>query len=286
MTKLIPAVRSHYLRIDGIRTHYLVSGEGPTVVLLHDGGYGGCGRVSWFANFEALAAHYRVIAPDWLGFGETDKLHDFNGGRARRIWHMTRFFEAMDIAAAAFIGSSMGASLLLQIAASGEADWPIRAIVSVSGGGFVPLNDARRRALEFDCTLASMRDVVATYVGDPKWLDDPRMIAPRFASATQPGAWEAIAAARFKSPLVPAVSSEFGNDDRIAYENIAVPTLIVAGAKDRLRDPGYAEPVARRIKGAELRVFPASGHLPHIEEAADFNACALDFLARSYPGHV
>lgn len=275
---------SRYVRVDGIRTHYLdVGGAERPVVLLHDGGYGASGRLTWFMNIGALAERYRVIAPDWLGFGDTDKLHDFGGGRSRRLWHMTRFLETLAIDDAAFMGCSMGATLLLEVAATREQPWPIKAIVSVSGGGFVPLNDARKQALNFDCTLESMRSVVSTYIHDQKWLDDPRLVEARFHSAIRPGAWEAIEAARFKSPITPARSDRFGKEDQTPYENIAAPTLLAVGAHDKLREPGYAEPVAARIPKCELRMFEHSAHLLNIEEADAFNCDALRFLDEVYP---
>src|SRR5690606_30152672 len=84
-------IASRYIVVDDIRTHYLEAGEGPPVVLLHSGEFGGAAELSWEFTIPALAAHYRVIAPDWLGFGRTDKVHDFTQGQARRLRHMRRF---------------------------------------------------------------------------------------------------------------------------------------------------------------------------------------------------
>jgi pimeloyl-ACP methyl ester carboxylesterase len=249
------------------------------VVLLHDGSYGSSGESSWYSNMEAIGRSHRVIAPDWLGFGGTDKVHDFGGGRGRRLWHMTRVLEVLDLGAATFCGVSMGATLLLGVAASGEYDWPIAAIVSASGGGFIPLNDARRATLDFDCTLEGMRRIVANFVYDQALLDDERLVQSRYEAAILPGAWEAVAAARFKSPLV-APRPEFGQADTVEYERIAVPTLLVAGAQDSLREPGYADALAERIPGAELLTLDRCGHLPQIEHPERFNHAVLDFLAK------
>jgi pimeloyl-ACP methyl ester carboxylesterase len=275
----ITSARSRFISVEGIRTHYLDAGDGPTVVLLHDGSYGAGAELCWALNVDALARTHRVIAPDWLGFGDTDKLYDFGGGRARRLWHMTRFLQTFDVDSAAFIGSSMGASLLLQIAASGEQPWPINAIVSVSGGGFLPLNEARRQSLDFDCTRAGMRAVLSAIVHDRRWLEEEWLVGGRFEAAIRPGAWEAVAAARFKSPITPS-KSEFGNEDKTPYERIGVPTLIVAGADDKLRNPGYAGKIAARIPNSELRVFEDCGHFPQIEHHEEFNALVADFLKR------
>ena len=277
------SARSHFVNIDGIRTHYAEAGEGPTLILLHDGGYGSGGELCWFRNIDALAEHYHVIAPDWLGFGDTDKLHDFGGGRARRLRHMTRFLETLDISSAAFMGNSMGATVLLQVAASGEEPWPIAAIVSVSGGGFIPLNDARKRSLDYDCTYEGMRDICSVFVHDQTLLDDERFVRARYEAAIRPGAWEAIAAARFKSPIVPERNVEFGHEDTTMYEQISVPTLLVAGADDELREPGYAAGLAARVPDCELLTVERCGHMPQIEYPDQFNRAAIDFLSRRYP---
>jgi len=60
-----------------------------------------------------------------------------------------------------------------------------------------------------------------------------------------PGAWEVINAARLKAPNVPARPS-FGQPDTTPYENVSVPTLLLVGAEDKLRDPGYHEVMVPR----------------------------------------
>jgi pimeloyl-ACP methyl ester carboxylesterase len=252
------------------------------VVLLHGGEFGGCAEISWADTIAPLAQRYRVIAPDWLGFGHTDKMHDFLGGQRRRLWHMGRFLEAMAIDSAAFVGNSMGGSLLAGVAASPAIEWPIAAIVLASGGGFAPDNAARRTLLDFDGTEESMRRMLSALFHSPQWAQDEAYVQRRLALATAPGAWEAVAASRFKSPLVPP-RSEFGSPDQVEYERIDVPTLVIAGADDQLRLPGYADELAGRIRDSSLLVFDECGHCPQIEKAADFNIAVSAFLDEVYP---
>jgi haloalkane dehalogenase len=62
--------QSHYLAIGGQRMHYVDEGAGPTVVMLH-------GNPTWSFYFrhaiKALAGDYRVIAPDHIGCGLSEK---------------------------------------------------------------------------------------------------------------------------------------------------------------------------------------------------------------------
>ena len=64
-------LESKFVLVDGMRTHYFEGGRGPAVVLLHSGEFGGCAELSWEFSLPALAEHFHVIAPDWLGFGES-----------------------------------------------------------------------------------------------------------------------------------------------------------------------------------------------------------------------
>ena len=274
-------VASRFVDVDGIRTHYLEAGAGPTVVLLHSGEYGGCAEISWEHTIPALAPEFRVLAPDWLGFGRTDKLFDFGDARARVFGHMRRFLEVMGVAEADFIGNSMGGSNLARILAERPVIFPARSAVLCSGGGFTPETEARKVLLAYAGTQEAMRARVKAMLCDPAWGDDEAYVARRQAFATMKGAWECQSAPRFRSPAAASAgASGFGTPDNTPYENIAVPTLIVAGADDRLREPGYAPALAQRIPDAEVVVYQGCGHCPNIEKAAAFNAVTLNFLRR------
>jgi len=272
-------IHSRYVSVDGIKTHYLEGGDGPTVVLWHSGEFGGAAELSWEFLAPALAKHFHVVAPDWLGFGRTDKVYDFAGGRNRVMNHMARFLQVMSIDKADFVGNSMGGSNLARVACMQQSDFPIRSIVLCSGGGFAPDNEARRVLLNYDCSEGAMKALLNAMFHTTKLADDAAYVKRRQDIALIPGAWECTAAARFKSPAVPA-RAEFGAADTNVYENIAVPTLIVAGAHDKLREPGYAPAMAKRIKDCELHVFEDCGHCPNLEFPERFNEVTLRFLKR------
>jgi 2-hydroxymuconate-semialdehyde hydrolase len=271
-------IRSQFVDVDAVRTHYLTAGDGPPLVLLHSGEFGASAELSWELVFPALAEHYRVIAPDWLGFGDTDKLFDFGGGTARRVRHMASVLDHLGVDAAPFVGSSMGGSVLARAIAGPNSVLPVTAAVLVSGGGFAPLNESRQVLLDFDGSEKGMRAMMRVLFHDPIWALGDEYIARRLQASNQPGAWEAVAAARFKSPQVPS-RGEFGQPDTTAYEAIEVPTLVLAGTDDKLREPGYAEAIAARIPCARVRVYKNCGHLPNLEVPESVAADVLAFLA-------
>ena len=57
-------------RVNGIRLHYITSGTGPALLLLH-----GTPKNSfyWYRLWPLLSPHFTLVAPDLRGFGYTDK---------------------------------------------------------------------------------------------------------------------------------------------------------------------------------------------------------------------
>lgn len=282
MTARVPAaqtdrIRDRYVAVDGIRTHYLEAGDGDPVVLLHSGEFGGRAEFSWEYVMPTLAESYRVIAPDWLGYGGTAKLHDFGGKRARMISHMRRTLDVLAIEDAHVVGNSMGATYLAKMAADPDLRLPAKSIALISGGGFMPDNAARRATLEYDCTRDAMVRLLQAIFTDPAWWTDDSYVDRRQAAATEPGAWEALAVARFRSPLEPP-RTEFGQADDIRYEQIRSPALFIAGADDKLREAHYADRPASRVPNAKVVTLPGSGHCPNIEQASQVTQLLLGFF--------
>src|SRR5258707_8384987 len=99
--------------VGDIKTHFLEAGSGPDLVLLHGGEYGASAEITWRANIEALAKRFHVVAPDILGWGQTDKVYSFSDPAGLRIKHLQRFFEALGIGKAHFVGNSAGGGVIL-----------------------------------------------------------------------------------------------------------------------------------------------------------------------------
>ena len=271
--------QGQYITFDGIRTHYFEAGKrtsAPSVLLLHSAEFGGASEISWERNLDAIAEHFHVVAPDHLGFGRTDKLFDFCGQFDKRIWHIRRFLEAKEIKEVYVVGSSMSGGLSLTVSARDNPDWPIRKVVTSSGGGFAPANDARAVLNTYDGTENHMRRIVATMFVDQSFSKDDAYIAHRQELATLPGAWEATAAARFKAPF--RGKSGASEREKLDYSKIKVPCLVMAGAKNPLRLPGYAKELAAEIPGSQLHVFENAAHMPNIECADEFNKVLINFL--------
>lgn len=264
------------LLVDGLVTSYLEAGAGDPVVLLHGGEFGASAEIGWEETIAALAAHYRVLAPDMLGYGHSAKVLDFTDGRGMRIRHVARFCAILGIESAFFVGNSMGAINLLVDATSTAPVLPARALVTICGGGEIQNNRHMAALYDYDATLPAMRLIVEALFHDARFPADDDYVLRRHESAILPGAWESIAAARFRRPGAvppPAASS------RRAYGRIAVPTLVVEGGRDKLLPAGWAAEIADQIPGARSAVVDAAGHCPQLEQPATVNEMLLSYFA-------
>jgi pimeloyl-ACP methyl ester carboxylesterase len=268
-------IESKFVLAGNLRTHYLESGRGFPVVLLHSGEFGACAELSWEFTIPALAEHFHIIAPDWLGFGDSAKIFSFEDMRGLRVQHIAALLKILHIDAAHFIGNSMGGGMLASVAAQAHPLWPIEKMILASAGGFAPVNAARQVLNSYDGTREHMRRILQTTLIQSPLRDDEAYLDRRHRLSLVPGSWECTAAARFRRPGVKG-----GEKEVIDYRAIKRPTLIVAGAKDPLREPGYAQELQKEIAGSELAVFEEAGHFPHLDMPERFNQIALEFLGR------
>ncbi|MEH6530870.1 MAG: haloalkane dehalogenase [Photobacterium frigidiphilum] len=121
---------ANYLEVDGMRMHYIDEGKGheKTIFLLH-------GQPSWSYLYRHMVplfvdAGYRVIAPDLIGFGKSDKpansdVHSY-GNHVR--W-MTSFVRQLGIKNATAFMQDWGGMIGLRVLAQ-EPEWLDRLVVS------------------------------------------------------------------------------------------------------------------------------------------------------------
>ena len=261
--------------VDGLATGYLEAGQGDPVVLLHGGEFGVSADLGWERNIAALAGHYRVLALDMLGFGQSAKVIDFNDGRGMRIRHIARFCDAVGVSSAHFVGNSMGAVNMFVDATSESPLLPAASLAMICGGGEIQRNEHSAALYDYDATVPGMRRIVEALFSDPTYPNDDAYVTRRYESSIAPGAWEALAAARFRGPGLQAPPLP---SSKRAYERIAVPTLVVEGASDKLLPGGWAAEIAKQIPHGRSAVIERAGHCPQIEQPDAVNELLLAFL--------
>ena len=105
----------HYEVIDGIRLHYVDEGSGPPILLVH-------GQPTWSYLYRKMirplvAAGYRCIAPDLMGFGLSDKPTDESAYTlGRHVELVTGLVEKRQLAGVTIAGQDWGGPVGLRYA--------------------------------------------------------------------------------------------------------------------------------------------------------------------------
>jgi pimeloyl-ACP methyl ester carboxylesterase len=255
----------------GMRIHYVEAGSGPVVVLLH--GLGG-NSANWAFNITALAQKYRVIVPDQIGFGRSDKpLITYRVGTY--VDFLDKFLDELKIEKASLVGNSMGGWIAALYALAHPAK--VERLVLVDAAGFALPKDFDLRTLSGlnPSTRDSMRQLAALVFYNQKLFGSDSAID--FALTQRIGAGDGYT---IQSLVESIKRNEDMLDDRLAA--IKQPTLIIWGRNDGLTPlPREGERFKKELPGAQLIVFDQCGHVPQVEKAAEFNAAVLKFLSAS-----
>lgn len=131
---------SHYVDVNGLRMHYVDEGpkEAEPILMLH-------GEPSWSYLYRHMirvcaGKGHRVIAPDLIGFGKSDKpkkIKDYSY-QAHMDW-MTSFVKSLDLRETILVCQDWGALIGLRLAAENEA----RFAGVVVGNGLLPTGDKK-----------------------------------------------------------------------------------------------------------------------------------------------
>ncbi len=249
--------------MNGLPCRVWEQGEGEPLGVL--AGLGGLPR--WSPFLDRLAERRRVIVPSLPGFPGAEG-HDRLDTLADWIAATLDLLEGAGLEGADLVGCSVGGTLAAE-AAIFSRQLARRLVLMAPFGLFDPAQPPA--------------DPWAMRPGPPRHLAcDLARVAERFAPLPDVAAeeWQVLvvrsneAAARLLWP-----TTDTGLARRL--HRIAVPTLLVWGAEDRLLAPGYAKLFAAALGGpSETRVIAGAGHLAELDAPDACAEAVLGFLAQ------
>jgi pimeloyl-ACP methyl ester carboxylesterase len=252
------------------KIHYLEAGRGAPVILLH--GSGGEGA-RWMPTMQGLAPSFRVIAPDQIGWGASDKpLTIYHGGVFAEF--LARFMREIGVPKAALVGQSMGAGVALQMAV--RYPQMVERMVLVNGGGFTSPNDPRAPAPDWHArqianagTLAESREYLEKMYYNHNLISDELVEHNLILRLRSAYTAESVQTANARG---------LGQLTEDEVRGIKLPTLLVWGAHDKLSPPANADKLNAAIAGSRKLLIDKAGHYPFIEHPDQFNAAVREFL--------
>jgi len=249
-----------------VNTAYLSAGRGPPVVCLHGAG---AGAVTWYPSISALAEHFHVIAPDIVGYGESDKPKAAYDRPYYSAW-LRDFFLALEIPKAHVIGLSQGGAISLQF--SLENPEMVEKLVLVDSGALpakIPFG-----FLFGLFWLYTFPSVAANRYGSRYLVSRLENVDPNFGPYSlqvvkKPGGkrvfWQSMGAA-----VAPMPEEEL--------RQIQHQTLIIWGEDDKVFPLATGEAAAQIMPNAKLHRIPDAGHIPFMDHPEVFNDVVLQFL--------
>jgi pimeloyl-ACP methyl ester carboxylesterase len=269
------AVAQRTIDAAGIETSYLEAGSGEPVIMLHGSGPGVSGLANWQHNMPALSQRFRVLAPDIVGFGATERPDDIV--YSLRTWtdHVWAFLDAHGISSTAIVGNSLGGRIALQMATDRPNRITKMVLMGAPGVGMT-LTDGLAALRGYEPSHDAMRDLLRNYfVVNPALITD-ELVEIRYEASIADGAYEAYRTMFFDPRHA---GSELGiTEDEVRA--ITTPTLLVHGREDRVVTVQVSVTMLGLLPNADLHVFSACGHWTQIERADEFSALVTEYLSR------
>ena len=260
------------VEVNHIQLHYETAGSGAPVLLI--GGLG-ADTFLWFRQVGELSRRFQVINLDNRGAGESDK-PDERYSIPMFATDAAGLLQALGIARAHVVGASLGGLIAQEFALAHPALLDRLVLVSTTFGGrravapsladHIRSLPKLRRSGDLTADTRSMFELLTTrewFRAHPGVVDE--YVAWRVAHPQPPRAYERQRA-----------TSGYSVAKRVAQ--IAVPTLVVHGGKDRIVPVKNAHLLAARIPHAKLAILPNAGHACMIDHADEFNRAVIEFL--------
>lgn len=257
----------------GILTHYHDAGDGDPVILLHGSGPGVSAWANWQHNIPALAQRYRVIAPDIVGFGYTERPADVYYSLKTWERHVWSFLDALGIEKASLVGNSLGGRIGLAMAGRHPERLDRMVLMGAPGVGMT-LTPGLKALREYQPSEENMRRMLlGCFAVDPAIIT-AELVKERYEASVAPGAFEAYRDMFFSDRHA---GGQLGiTEDEV--RKVTTRTLLLHGREDKVVPVEVAWNMVRLLPDADLSVFARCGHWTQIERSADFNTLVAAFL--------
>jgi 2-hydroxymuconate-semialdehyde hydrolase len=251
-------------------------GSGFPVLLIHGSGPGVSAWANWRLTIPALAAGRRVIAPDMVGFGYSERPKGVRYSLDTWVAQAVGLLDALKIEQADLVGNSFGGGLALALAIRHPKRVRRLVLMGAAGVSF-PITEGLDAIWGYQPSIANMRKLLDIFAYDCTLMSD-ELAELRFNASIQPGFQEAFES-MFPAPRQNGVESLASREEDIR----ALPheTLIIHGREDRVLPLSNSLTLSAWIERSQLHVFGRCGHWTQIEHAARFAQLVGNFLAEA-----
>lgn len=256
-----------FVEVDNNRIRYLDSASNKRPMVLVHGL--GASADRWEFVAPRLSKHFRLIIPDLLGFGFSDKpVADYTTSFLADFLDV--FLDSIDIAEHHIIGTSMGGYIAVEYASRPGSR--AHSMILVSPAGIMKtatpaLNTYIMAALYPNKEIAKS---AFQSMAAPGNRVNPRVIDGFVRRMKMPNAKMAFMSALLGLKNAPRITP--------ILKTISIPTMVVWGVSDPVIPIRYAAEFVSSIRGCRYTKMYSCGHAPYAEEPDEFCDAVMDFL--------
>lgn len=260
----------------GYRTNLHEQGQGFPLLLIHGSGPGVTAWANWRGVIPLLAKSRRVIAPDMLGFGYSERPSDATYNQQRWVEHAIGVMDALGIAQADVVGNSFGGGLALALAIR-HPQRVRRLVLMGSVGVSFPLTHGLDAVWGYTPSLENMRHLLDLFAYDRNLVND-ELANLRYQASIRPGFQESFAS-MFPAPRQNGIDNLASSEEDI--RGLPHEALIIHGREDQIIPLDASLQLAQWLQRSQLHVFGQCGHWTQIEHAQRFAQLVENFLTEA-----
>jgi pimeloyl-ACP methyl ester carboxylesterase len=250
------------------------AGEGPPVVLLHEGI---ADSRMWEPQWAEYSKRFRIVRYDMRGFGQSPAAV----GTFSLSGDLVHLLDSLELGPAALIGVSLGGSVAMETTIA-RPDLVSRLVLVAPGLRGFEMNDETKAGWQEEEAALERGDVdAAVEINMRMWVDGPS----REPDEVDPALRAKVAEMQRRAIEIHLETGEEGDYQPLVEDwgsrltEISVPTLVIVGDLDRPEMLEITERLEAEIPNARRVTIAGTAHVPTMERAEEFNRIVLDFLS-------
>jgi pimeloyl-ACP methyl ester carboxylesterase len=242
-------MKEEKILVKEIETNYKIGGRGENFLILH--GWNGSSD-SWRKIIEILETKFRVISPDFPGFGKTEtpkipwSLNDF-------VEWLKEFTEELNLKEFFLLGHSFGGRVAIRF----SIFYPekVKKLILISSAGIRQEWGWKEKVI---FQISKIGNAIFSKNHFLRFKDGTRNLFYRIARVKD--------YSKAKGVMKETMKKIVEEDLLPELPKIQKETLIIWGEKDKIIPLKYAFLFKEKIKNSKLEILPKIGHSPHLED--------------------
>ncbi|MFT7403607.1 alpha/beta fold hydrolase [Zhongshania sp.] len=260
---------------NGQRVHYLDNGSGPVVVFLHGSGSGASGHSNFKYNYPYLLEQgYRVIVPDLIGYGYSDKPADVQYHLDLFVECIKQLLDQLDVNSCSLIGNSLGGAIAIKFTLDNPSQ--VEKLVLMAPGGIEEQADYFHMP-----GMQVMKEVFTSGPMAPERLEDfirrglvyDESVVDEQLINERWGIFQQQNSQVITSMVVPNMATRLSE--------ISCPILAFWGVNEKMMPETGIQTLAKNCSNIRLTLVSQCGHWVMVEHRDMFNRNTNDFLRNS-----